>query len=111
MKPRSMASRALLMLVMANGIQKGFILRYDCTTSGQISARLVADPRGPPYHDSAELLFTTTLQYTEVDVVVAVMAMLDMQKGCEGVSCSMTAAMYMSINNIRQTNTYGRPTM
>lgn len=31
MKPRSIASSALLMFVMAKGIQKGFILRRPCS--------------------------------------------------------------------------------
>lgn len=31
MKPRSMANKALLILVMAKGMQKGFIFLKDCT--------------------------------------------------------------------------------
>ena len=50
MKPRSIASSALLMFVIAKGMQKGFILRRPCSRIREISQVCAEWPVGALIH-------------------------------------------------------------
>ena len=62
MKPRSMAVSAPQVLVMANGMQNGFILRWPCVSSASTAvANVSKPPKALPMSTPARCLFMAAL--------------------------------------------------